>query len=59
MAEGDLLELERTSEGCHYDEDSTPTTYPTLTRFLNDHSGMNYIYIFSAQTGWQYINLNE
>ncbi len=59
MTEGDLLELERTSERCRYADDTAPTTYPTLTRFFNDHCGMDYIYIFSEKTGWQYLNLNE
>lgn len=59
MAEGDLNELEARAESCNYSGHSRPIVYGSLTSFLNDHSGMDYIYIFSVQTGWQYINLNE
>lgn len=59
MAEGDINELETSAESCNYAGHSRPIVYGSLTSFLNDHRGMNYIYIFSVQTGWQYINLNE
>lgn len=55
MVEGDLNELEAISESCNYSGHSRPIVYGSLTSFLNDHSGMDYIYIFSEQTGWQYI----
>lgn len=59
MVEGNICELEKESNLCRYEKGTKPRIYSSLARFFNDHEGLDYIYIFSPDQGWQYINLNE
>lgn len=59
MSKGDLLGLGKTILKCNVLSDGEAAKDTSIARFINDQSGLDYLYIFTASKGWQYLPCTE
>lgn len=58
MDKGDLLGIGKTILSCRVLPNGECAKDTNLVRFINQ-SGLDYLYIFTASKGWQYLPCNE
>lgn len=59
MSKGDLLGIGKTITQCNVLSGGEAAKDTSIARFINDQSGLDYLYIFTVSKGWQYLPCTE